>query len=103
MNHFRSYNDANMRYFPRALTLLVLLFAVFSFCSLTVPSTASAQQFFGAQQPPNIGSLPVGNAGVQAQMQGYFIKDWWKQGRGSSQPTPSQASPFNAPPWGVSK
>ena len=77
----------------------VLLTLLLGFCCLMVSQTAEAQ-FFQPAKPPQIGDLPAPNAGVQAQNQGYFMKDWYKQGRYSPPAAGGQGSAFNPPPWG---
>lgn len=79
---------------------LLFLASLVGISSLAVSHTADAQ-YFNPTPAPQIGSLPVPNAGVQGQYQGYFIKPWYKQGRVEYPMSPQQASPFNTTPWGA--
>jgi hypothetical protein len=97
MNNYQTF-----RLFVQALSVSLapnkVLLALLLLAAVAVPSTASAQ-FFSPGQAPKVGDLPSPNAGVQAQYQGFFIKDWTKAGRVSPSQT-NQASPFNPQPWG---
>jgi hypothetical protein len=77
---------------------LVMALAVGILC-LAASQSANAQ-FFNLPTQPQVGDLPVSNAGVRAQNQGYFMKNWWQQGRTNPPVSPYQGSAFNPPPWG---
>jgi hypothetical protein len=86
----------------KLITRLFLIVVAFGFCCLISPQTADAQAFFQPPQAPKIGDVPPPNAGVWAQNQGQFLRDWTKAGRMSPPVSTQQAAPFNTPPWGVS-